>query len=257
VKLIRIVSSFRVGRSAYANGGPPDGVPLVAALGLTTGYSRAVAVISDVDIEVLPGEVVGLFGANGAGKTTTLLSLAGELAPHSGEVVVDGVPSRAPLHRRAREGLAFVTEERSVFTDLSAADNLRVGGGSEATALTLFPELRSRLKVRGGMLSGGEQQMLTLARALSRDPRLLLADELSLGLAPMIVDRLLQAIRVAADQRNAGVLLVEQHVRKALKHVDRGYVLRGGRVVLTGSAAELRAQIDEIERAYLHVAASS
>ena len=143
-----------------------------------------------------------------------------------------------------------MTEERSVFKTMSAADNLRVGDAEPKAALELFPELEKRLSVSGGLLSGGEQQMLTLARALSRKPRLLLADELSLGLAPLIVKRLLEAVRSAADERGTGVLLVEQHVRKALLYVDRAYVMRRGRIVMSGEASDLRGRIDEIEQTY-------
>ena len=137
---------------------------------LTTGYGPQ-AVIHDIDIEVRAGEVVTLLGPNGAGKTTTLLALSGELPLQSGEVLIDGMVTTAPLHKRAKNGLTFVTEERSVFKGLSTRDNLRVGGVTVEAAVALFPELERRLDVRGGLLSGGEQQMLTLARALSRSPR--------------------------------------------------------------------------------------
>jgi branched-chain amino acid transport system ATP-binding protein len=224
--------------------------PAVEARGLTAGYGPR-AVIHDVDLVVNPGEVVALLGPNGAGKTTTLLALAGELPLQAGEVAIDGVVTKAPLHRRAMQGLSFVTEERSVFKSLSTVDNLRVGDVEIADALALFPELEKRLTVRGGLLSGGEQQMLTLARALSRKPRLLLADELSLGLAPLVVKRLLEAVRAAADDRGCGVLLVEQHVRKALRYADRAYVMRRGRIEMVGDAAEMRGRLAEIEDSYL------
>src|SRR5262249_24570472 len=135
---------------------------------------------------------------NGAGKTTTLLALSGELPPLKGEVLLSGKPTSAPLHRRARQGMSYVTEERSVFKSLSGWDNLRCAGVPAAEALALFPELERCLDRPGGLLSGGEQQMLTVARALARKPRLLLADELSLGLAPLVVDRLLNAVRAVA-----------------------------------------------------------
>jgi branched-chain amino acid transport system ATP-binding protein len=206
-------------------------------------------VVHQLDIEVRPGEVVALLGPNGAGKSTTLRVLAGELAPMSGELLWLGAPSRAPLHRRARQGLAYVGE-RMVFTQLHTADNLRVGRVEAARALELFPELEKRLRISAGMLSGGEQQMLSLARALSRSPRLLLADELSLGLAPLVVQRLLSAVRAAAD-RGLGALLVEQHVRKVLDIADRVYVLRRGRVELVGTPQELRRNLGAIESSYL------
>jgi branched-chain amino acid transport system ATP-binding protein len=223
--------------------------PVLDVRGLSAGYG-AQPVVHDVDLEVRAGEVVALLGRNGAGKTTTLLALSGELPLLGGEVRLEGKVTRAPLYRRARAGLGFVTEERSVFKTMSAADNLRVGDAEPKAALELFPELEKRLSVSGGLLSGGEQQMLTLARALSRKPRLLLADELSLGLAPLIVKRLLEAVRSAADERGTGVLLVEQHVRKALLYVDRAYVMRRGRIVMSGEASDLRGRIDEIEQTY-------
>jgi branched-chain amino acid transport system ATP-binding protein len=215
---------------------------------VTAGYGSR-PVIHDIDISVDAGEVVALLGPNGSGRTTTLLALSGELPCMGGEVLVDGTPTRAPLHRRARAGLGFVTEERSVFMGLSTRDNLRVGGVRADDALTMFPELGNRMRVAGGLLSGGEQQMLTLSRALVRGPRVLLADELSLGLAPLMVSRLLRAIRDAADA-GCAVLLVEQHVRQALKVADRVYVMRRGRVVLEGTAAELRSRLDEIVDSY-------
>ncbi len=223
---------------------------------ITAGYGPQ-PVIHDVDLVIHPGEVVGLLGANGAGKTTTLLSLAGELPLLSGEVLLDGQTTTAALHRRARRGLTFVTEEKSVFMGLTARDNLRVGGVDDATALELFPELERLMSVRAGLLSGGEQQMLTVARALSRRPRVLLADELSMGLAPLIVKRLLEAVVRVARQQGTAILLVEQHVRKALRYCDRAYVMHRGRVELEGSANELLGRLSEIEDHYLTAAAGS
>jgi len=188
---------------------------VLEARGVAAGYGPQ-PVIHDIDIVVQPGEVVGLLGANGAGKTTMLLALAGELPLLAGEVLLDGAVTTAPLHRRAKRGLTFVTEEKSVFMGLTARDNLRVADVDVDVALELFPELERLLAVRAGLLSGGEQQMLTLARALSRKPRVLLADELSMGLAPLIVKRLLEAVVRIAKNQGTAVLLVEQHVRKAL-----------------------------------------
>ena len=223
---------------------------ILAARGLSAGYGGQ-PVVHDLDFEVTPGEVVCLLGPNGAGKTTTMLALSGELTPLAGHVEFDGHVTKAPLHKRARQGLSYVTEERSVFKTLSARDNLRCGGVDPRAALEIFPELEKRLTVRGGLLSGGEQQMLTLARALCRRPRLLLADELSLGLAPLIVERLLQAVRSAADDSGTGVVIVEQHARKALKYADRVLVISRGRVRMSLSAGEVRAQLDDIEAHYL------
>lgn len=220
------------------------------ARGLSAGYGTQ-PVVHDLDIEIRAGEVVTLLGPNGAGKTTTLLTLGGELPTLAGEVEMNGAVTKAPLYKRARMGMTFVTEEKSVFKGMSARDNLRVGGVKLEDAIALFPELEVRLDVRGGLLSGGEQQMLSLARALARSPRILLADELSMGLAPLIVKRLLEAVRDAADRHGTAVLLVEQHVRKALEYADRAYVMRRGRIELSGTAAEMRGRINEIEDRYL------
>ena len=209
-------------------------------------------VVQAVNLRVEPGEVVCLLGPNGAGKTTTLLTIAGELPPVDGLVMFNNVPTFTPMYQRVRDGgIGLVTEDRLVFSKMSARDNLRIGGGSVEAALKLFPELEPRLSVNGGMLSGGEQQMLALARALSRNPALLLADELSLGLAPKIVNRLLGAVRQAADERGTGALIVEQHARKALLYSDRMYLMARGQIQLELSAAEALERLDEIEQTYL------
>jgi branched-chain amino acid transport system ATP-binding protein len=223
---------------------------LIEAHNLTVGYGQAVAV-REIDLVVNAGEVVALLGPNGAGKTTTILTLAGELPPIGGAIVWNGRNARAPLHKRAREGLALVTEERSVFSRLTTRQNLAIGRGCDPErALALFPELRPLLSRRAGLLSGGEQQMLTLARALARPTTLLMADELSLGLAPLAVTRLLRAVREAADD-GLGALLVEQHVHRALEVADRVHVLGRGRVQLSLSAAEARSRFKEIQQHYL------
>jgi branched-chain amino acid transport system ATP-binding protein len=227
----------------------PEGEPLLQAVDLSAGYG-SLAAVRNLNLVVRAGEVVALLGANGAGKSTTLLTLSGDLAPLGGEVRWLGTATRVPLQRRARQGLALVTEEKSVFMSLSARDNLRLGRGSPDDAVALFPELTDHMHRRAGLLSGGQQQILTLARALACHPRVLLADELSLGLAPIVVQRLLAAVKRAAQQ-GVGVLLVEQHVRQALEIADRVYVLQRGRLVFEGDARSAAAQIDQIEKAYL------
>ena len=181
---------------------------LLVAKDISAGY-HGHPIVHDLNLTVNAGEVTVLLGPNGAGKTTTLLTLSGDLPQLGGEVWLDGKVTKAPLHRRAHAGLSFVTEERSVFMRLSVAENLRVGRTDVDRALELFPELRPLLRRRAGLLSGGEQQMLSLARALSRRPKILLIDELSLGLAPLVVVRLLDAVQRAAHDEGVGVLLVE------------------------------------------------
>jgi branched-chain amino acid transport system ATP-binding protein len=224
--------------------------PLLECTGLATGYSGT-PVVRDVDLRVEAGEVVALLGPNGAGKTTTLLALAGELPLSAGEVRFRGVATTAPLFRRVRSGMGFVTEERSVFMQLTTAENLRVAGIPAARAVDVFPELGPLMGRTAGLLSGGEQQMLTLARAVCREPALLLADELSLGLAPLVVKRLLDTVRRVATDQSTGVLLVEQHVRQALRIADRVYVMQRGQIVITGTVDEVRGRLDEIEATYL------
>jgi branched-chain amino acid transport system ATP-binding protein len=224
---------------------------LLEAVDLSAGYG-SLAAVRNLNLHVGAGEIVALLGANGAGKTTTM---SGELPPIGGEVRWLGEPATRPLHVRARQGLSLVTEEKSVFMGLSVAENLRLGRGDPALALELFPELGDHLDRRCGLLSGGQQQMLTLARALAGRPRVLLADELSLGLAPILVGRLLEAVRRAVDTQGTGVLLVEQHVRQALRWADRIYVLQRGTLVLEDTAASARGRIEEIERSYLDDAA--
>ena len=223
---------------------------LLEARGVSFGYGK-LPVVKDLDLKVSAGEVVALLGANGAGKSTTLLGLAGELTPGTGSVHWRGQPVKTPTHVRCRQGLGFVPEERSVIFGLSVHDNLRLGQGGIDAALEIAPELGKLMKRKAGLLSGGEQQILTLARALAAKPRVLLADELSLGLAPLITQRLLTILREQADTRGMGVLVVEQHVRQALKFADHVYVIRRGQVVLSGPKAQMAARMDEIEAAYL------
>ena len=222
---------------------------VLQAKGLDAGYGRT-TVVRDLDLDVAPGEVVALIGPNGAGKTTTLMTLGGALTPLSGDVWLGGAVCTAPLHRRARAGVALVTEQRAVLMTLTVAQNLRVAGVGVERAVDLFPELCDHLKRRVGDLSGGQQQMLAMARALGQDPKVLLADELSLGLAPLVVDRLLEAVRAAADT-GVGVVLVEQHVTKALQVADRVLLMQRGRVELDCPAAELAGRELEVQAGYL------
>ncbi len=225
--------------------------PLLEARGVSAGYG-SMPVIREIDLRVDRGEVVALIGPNGAGKSTTLLTLAGELRPGAGDVVLDGVPTVSPLHVRARHrDLSFVPQERAVIMDLSVADNLRLAGVAPEIAFGYFPALEHIEHRVAGLCSGGEQQMLALAAALGRQARVLLIDELSLGLAPFVVDALLATVRQAADERGVGILLVEQHVRQAMKIADRVYLMDRGRIVLGGTAAEMASRLDQIESGYL------
>ncbi|MGD9796249.1 MAG: ABC transporter ATP-binding protein [Acidimicrobiia bacterium] len=229
---------------------PNRGTTLLELKGVSSGYG-AITVLRSLDFHIDSGEVVALIGPNGAGKTTTLLTMAGEITPVSGEIHLLGSKTTAPMYARCRAGVGFVTEERSVIMDLTAEENLRLANVSVAQACGLFPELEPLMGRKAGLLSGGEQQMLTLARALGRDIKVLLADELSLGLAPLIVERLLAAVQAAAKERGVGVLLVEQHVRKALQFADRACVMSRGQIVIEGTANEIRDRLPEIEAAYL------
>ncbi len=224
-------------------------VPAIAAEAVSAGYGN-IPVVRDVNLHVMPGEVVALLGANGAGKTTTLLSLAGEITPIAGRILWNGEPVSGPLYKRAKMGLRLITEDRSVFMSLTVADNLRLAYRDYSACLELFPELRPLLKRTVGLLSGGEQQMLSLARAVAGECRVLLADELSLGLAPKAVERLFAGVRVAAE-RGTGVILVEQQLDRALKVADRAYVFRRGQIILEGPTADIAQRRDEVEASYL------
>jgi branched-chain amino acid transport system ATP-binding protein len=221
--------------------------------GLTTGYG-GVPAVRDVNAVVREGEILALLGPNGAGKTTTLLASVGVLAPMRGSVRALGKPIDKRIERNARRGVTLVPDNRGVFHSLTVSDNLRLAhrkGGSDLDAtLDHFPKLRSLMNRRCGLLSGGEQQMLALAKALLTDPKVLLVDEMSLGLAPIAVQGLLPTLRAIADQRRMAVVLVEQHIDLALSIADNAMVLHHGRVALSGSAAELRNNRESVEAAY-------
>ena len=236
--------------------------------GLSVAYGRAAPVVRDLTLTVGPGEVVALLGANGAGKTTTLRAVSGLLKPVAGTVRLRGADlAGTQPTARARLGIAHVPHDRGIFFGLTVAEHFRLDGrsagagwpgkhglGSPAdmdAAFSHFPALRELRGRKAGLLSGGEQQMLAIARALARKPRLLMLDEMSLGLAPVIVSRLLPVVREYATSAGTGVLLVEQHVHLALQIADRGYILSHGELVASGTAASLARDSELLAASYL------
>ncbi|WP_067663223.1 ABC transporter ATP-binding protein [Nocardia miyunensis] len=223
--------------------------------GLDAGYAGH-SVVRDFDLDVGAGEVVALLGPNGAGKTTVLLSLAGLIPRLGGEVSLLG---RALHGGRpttvSRLGMVLVPDDRALFTTLTSLENLQLarrrGGMDIQEVLTHFPALRERLDVKAGMLSGGEQQMLAVGRALIQRPKVLLLDEMSMGLAPTVVESLLRGLRRIATESGVAVVLVEQHVTLSLEVADRAVVLTHGAVTLRGTAAELAADPNLLRRSYL------
>jgi branched-chain amino acid transport system ATP-binding protein len=236
--------------------GPHDAV--LTTVKLTAGYGAA-PVLDNVSLDVRPGEMVTLIGANGAGKSTTMRAISGLLRPVEGAIVLDNIPIGAlETHRIAQRGLALVPEGRQVFPELSVLDNLMLGAHTRrhadhradiAALLARFPRLRERLTIRAGLLSGGEQQMLAIARGLMAKPRILLLDEPSLGLAPAIINELFDILAGLRDE-GVTILLVDQMAVLALTVADRGYVLELGRIVRADSASGL-ADDPELEAAYL------
>jgi len=230
-------------------------VPVLQLDGLSAGYDAA-AVVRDLDLHVGAGEVVALLGPNGAGKTTTLRAISGLVHPMAGVIRVGGadIAGRSPT-ARARLGIAHVPEGRGVFFGMTVGEHFRIGFRGERLdaeiAFGYFPALAKLVDRRVGLLSGGEQQMLTLGRALARQPRLLLLDELSLGLAPVIVEDLLPVVARYARESGCAVLLVEQHIQIALAVADRGYVLSHGELILHERAETLRADHQLILSGYL------
>ena len=220
----------------------------------------AITAIRDISLSVREGELVALIGVNGAGKTTSLCAIAGALKPHEGSVVFDGeaIQGRSPEYI-TRRGIALVPEGRDIFPSLSVAENLRLGAfvrrdraefqRDAAEMVAMFPILGKRFRQAGGTLSGGEQQQLAIARALMSHPKLLMLDEPSLGLSPVLVDQIF-ALIVKLHEQGTTILLVEQNVERTLDIVDRAYLLATGSVKVEGSPAHIR-EVADVEGVYL------
>ncbi len=233
--------------------------PLLEIRNLVAGYGHIMA-LKSVALRVDPGEIVALIGNNGAGKTTTLRVISGLIRPRQGGVMFDGRRiERMPPHQIVRLGISHVPEGRRIFHRLSVLENLELGAFPRAArdgfhadlerVFTLFPRLKERSRQAGGTLSGGEQQMLAIGRALMARPRLLLLDEPSMGLAPVLVETIFETVR-DINAQGTTILLVEQNAAIALETAARGYVIESGRVILAAPAAELRNN-EDVRRAYL------
>lgn len=233
--------------------------PLLSVENLKVSYG-GIQALKGISLEVAQGELVALIGSNGAGKTTTLKTLAGLLQPVAGKIHYAGKPvNKIPAHQRVRDGLALVPEGRGVFARLSVEENLQMGAYARNDAAqiaadlermyVLFPRLAERRTQLAGTLSGGEQQMVAMARALMSRPKLLMLDEPSMGLAPMMVEKIFTTIRDISAQ-GVSILLVEQNAKLALEAAQRGYVLESGLVTLSGASGELLGS-DAVQRAYL------
>jgi len=223
-----------------------------------TAYYGAIQALKGVDLDVVAGEITTLIGANGAGKTTLMMTICGNPRARDGRIIHDGTDiTRLPTHAIMRRRIALSPEGRRIFPRMTVRENLQMGavvsgGGAHTLDLVfdLFPRLAERRGQRGGTLSGGEQQMLAIGRALMSEPRLLLLDEPSLGLAPLVARQIFAAIRTLNQQAGLTVLLVEQNAYQALKLAHRGFVLVNGTITMAGSGAELLAR-PEIRAAYL------
>jgi branched-chain amino acid transport system ATP-binding protein len=221
----------------------------ISAVDLEVGYGD-LKVVRGITLHVEPGEMVALLGPNGAGKTTLLNAIAGFLRPSGGTVSLFGRLATAPPHVRARQGLAFIADDRNLFPSLTTRENMRMIRRSPKELLSIFPELEEKMTLRGGLLSGGQQQMVALGRALVSDPKTLLIDELSLGLAPIVRDRLLARLRAEAD-RGKAVLVVEQSVRSVLDVADRAYVICHGQIIAERQAAQWMNSLDDLSELFV------
>ena len=239
--------------------GAKSGDPMLVVSGVETYYGKIVA-LRGVDMQVNPGEIVTLIGANGAGKSTLMMTICGDPRARAGAISFEGEEiTRVPTHEIMRRGIAHAPEGRRIFPRMTVLENLQMGATTTdlthfdedlENAYTLFPVLKRRMNQRGGTLSGGEQQMLAIARALMSRPRLLLLDEPSLGLAPLIVKQIFEVIGELNRTQGLTVFLVEQNAYHALKLAHRGYVMVNGEITMSGTGHELLAR-EEVRAAYL------
>jgi len=235
----------------------PD--PILKVADLYSGYD-GIPVVFGISLEVMPGELVAIVGANGAGKTTIMRTISGLAHPLKGQILFEGTDiSRHPAHQTLKLGISYVPEGRRIFSKLSVEKNLALGAYAEKSQteiqrrreelLDIFPVLRERANQTAETLSGGEQQMLAIARGLMSRPKLLMLDEMSLGLMPSMVDKMMETI-TAVNQTGTTVLLVEQMVQEALEIAHRGYVIQTGKIVQFGAARELL-DSEEVRKAYM------
>ncbi|MGP0032659.1 MAG: ABC transporter ATP-binding protein [Acidimicrobiales bacterium] len=239
---------------------PTNVAPVLECEGLDVGYGK-LTVARDITFTLRPRKVLTILGPNGAGKTTLLMTLAGFLPPRAGGITLNGEPVKGASPRRTNQaGMILIPDFRALFTELTPIQNLKLAaprGADLDPVLELFPALQRRQKLRVGDLSGGEQQMLAIARALVQSPKLLLIDEMSMGLAPVAVESLMPVIRRVADEHGAAVIMVEQHVQLALEVADEAMVMVHGKVVLSGSADTYRNDTSAVESAYMSGSVSS
>jgi len=249
-----------IGAETPRHGAPASDVPVLACQGLGVGYGK-LTVARDITFTLERKKVLAILGPNGAGKTTLLMTLAGFLPPRAGTITLNGEPVKGSSPRRMNQaGMILIPDFRALFTELTPIQNLKLAaprGADLDPVLELFPALQRREKLRVGELSGGEQQMLAIARALVQSPKLLLIDEMSMGLAPIAVESLMPVIRRVADEHGASVVMVEQHVHLALEVADEAIVMVHGSVVLTGSAHDLRNDTSAVESAYMRGSVAS
>ena len=246
--------AVEIGGGAPTGGAPAIVAPVLECEGLGVGYGK-LTVARDITFTLQHKKVLAILGPNGAGKTTLLMTLAGFLPPRAGTITLNGEPVKGSSPRRMNQaGMILIPDFRALFTELTPLQNLKLAaprGTDLDPVLDLFPALKRRERLRVGDLSGGEQQMLAIARALVQSPKLLLIDEMSMGLAPVAVESLMPVIRQVADEHGASVIMVEQHVHLALEVADEAMVMVHGSVVLSGPAKDLRDDTSAVESAYM------